>query len=204
MTGRKKSRYGGGDVLGCLVILAAMMSLFWSVEPQAADLGMTDHHLTNATFIYSVAQFTRWPANAFPRPSSPLVFCSYQDKATGLELAALIEGNTIKGRKLKYKDIVQYVELEHCHVVFFPLARLEKNLPVEVYGAYGVLTISDSEKFVNSGGMLGFELRPGGPDLYLNAEVMRESGLGISPGLLKLAEISRINRKLDGFARGNR
>lgn len=197
-TVKRKSRSNWNYVLGILVVTVVFASLSWTLEsPRTADL-LVDRPTTNAAFVYSVAQFTKWPKSAFSDSASPLVFCSYRDRMTGKRLAEQLVGKTIMGHGLVYRDVVLETELKSCHVVFFPQAGLKQNPPLQACRSFGVLTISDSKEFVHFGGILGFTLRPSGPEINVNPQALRESGLRISPGLLKLAETPETNPRSDG------
>lgn len=149
---------------------------------------------SHAAFLLSAARFTTWPADAFPDETSPLVFCIYKDRETGMALHERLQGETIKGRSLRKVDIDNFMQLSQCHVVYLPSTRLG-DYPAAANGAYGVLTVSDCREFAEAGGMLGFILGEQGVDVIVNPEAMTHSGLSISPSLLQMAELVKTKNR---------
>lgn len=155
---------------------------------------------SHASFLVSAARFANWPADAFPDETSPLVFCVYKDPETGMALQERLQGETIKGRSLRKVDIDTLEHIAQCHIVYLPASRI-RDYPVAGQGIHGVLSISDCREFAESDGMLGFIRGEQGVDVIINVEALNVSGMSISPSLLQMAELVKMdaaaNRTID-------
>ena len=144
--------------------------------------------LSRAAFLLSVARFTTWPDGVFADRTSPLVFCIYKDRETGRALHAQLQGETIKGRSLRQVDIESFLNLSQCHVVYLPSEKMNEY-PFTAGNLYGLLAISDSRNFAETGGMLGFVRGDQEIKVFVNPEVLTSFGLSICPSLLEMAEL---------------
>ena len=155
---------------------------------------------SHASFLVSAARFANWPTDAFPDETSPLVFCVYRDQETGMALQERLQGEKIKGRSLRKIDIDTLEKLSQCHIVYLPASRIS-DYPVAGQGIHGVLSISDCREFAQSDGMLGFIRGEQGVDVIINVEALNISGMSISPSLLQMAELVKMdaaaNRTID-------
>ena len=172
-------------------VLLAGVLLFWRPSVIRAETIVGELSLSHAAFLMSAARFTNWPAEAFENDTSPLVFCVYQDPETGLALQERQLGETIRGRSLKMVDIDTLQQLSQCHVVYLPAARIGEY-PAGGQGIHGILSVSDCREFAVADGMLGFVRGDQGVDVFINVEVLNQSGLSISPSLLQMAELVKM------------
>ncbi len=155
---------------------------------------------SHAAFLLSAARFTTWPAGTFQNGESPLVFCVFKDRETGMALRERLLGESIQGRDLRQVDIDSFQQILQCHVIYLPSSRLAEY-PTTLNNAHGILTVSDCREFTEIGGMLGFILSEQGVDVLINPEAMLHSGLSISPSLLQMAELVKTKHQVPEIGR---
>lgn len=161
--------------------------LIASPQPNSAETIVGELSLSHAAFLVSAARFTTWPDDVFQDATSPLVFCVYKDRETGLALQERLQGETIRGRTVRQVDIDSFEQLSQCHVVFLPTNRIGEYQATT--DNHGVLTVSDCREFAEAEGMIGFLRSEQGVDVVINPGVLIRAGLSISPSLLQMAEL---------------
>ena len=172
--------------LSLILLAAALISECFAAEKTEAI--NAEFPPSRAAFLLSVARFTTWPDSVFADRTSPLVFCIYKDRETGRALRGQLQGETIKGRPLRQVDIENFLSLSQCHVVYLPSEKMNEY-PFVAGNLYGLLAISDSRNFVETGGMLGFVRSDQEVKVFINAEILTNFGLSICPSLLEMAEL---------------
>ena len=180
----------------CARVLRAVLfisALLWCSPPAGeTETIVGELSQSHASFLVSAARFANWPADAFLDETSPLVFCVYKDPETGMALQERLQGDTIKGRNLRKVDIDTLEHIAQCHLVYLPASRI-RDYPVAGQGIHGVLSISDCREFAESGGMMGFIRGEQGVDVIINVEALNISGMSISPSLLQMAELVKMD-----------
>jgi hypothetical protein len=170
--------------LAVLVLLAAP-------ELQARDARSLEYQV-KAAFLFNFARFTEWPPASFSSPGAPFVLGVLGEDPFGDNLEQTVSGKSVHSRPLLVKRAATLQELGDCHILF--VAGSEKRrLPeiLEALKSRAVLTVSDVDDFVRSGGMI--RLLPKGDTIRfeINARSAQEVGLKISSKLLRLAENNR-------------
>ena len=147
-----------------------------------------------ATFIYNVAKFVEWPANAFPDADSPVVIgllgTSPGSFALDYALAVKFAGKTLNGRPVVVKRWKSPEESLRSHILFVGVSekdRLEEILK-HLQTAH-VLTVSEIEEFAQRGGILRFVVAGNKVQFEINNLSARNAGLRISSTLLALASL---------------
>lgn len=102
-----------------------------------------------------------------------------------------VEGQLVGGKVLeirRYRDATEDLHLLDCHVLF--IARSEQTNLEDILAAVKgvpVLTVSDAEGFVDTGGMIGLVLKDRRVRWEINREVLEDTGLAASAQLLRNA-----------------
>jgi hypothetical protein len=144
-----------------------------------------------AAFLYNFAKFVEWPSTAFVAPEAPLVFCIIGPNPFDGRLERVVNDRTANGRRIEVREEVAASQTSGCHLVFIPeteggsVARLvhaSASVP-----STPVLTIGESEGFVEEGGMIQLVVDDGRVRFDINAAAAERQGLRLSSQLLKLA-----------------
>ena len=141
-----------------------------------------------AAFIYNFARFVDWPTQAFPDAASPMTVGMLGENAFGDSLQGAINGKTIKGHALQFKQLDSLADATNCQVLFISASeksRLSKIL-ARLQGT-SVLTVSETDGFIEGGGMINLKIVDQKVRFEINNDAAKKAGLTISSKLLSLA-----------------
>jgi hypothetical protein len=141
-----------------------------------------------AAYIYNFAVYTEWPAEVLPA-GAPLVICIVGDTPVADSVQ-----REVKGRKKAAHDITVARSTltapppRPCHVLYAsggPLTQLSQVIAAERDSP--VLTLSDSDGFLDAGGVAQFYFEHGLLRFNVNLPAAKRSRLQLSSRLLQLA-----------------
>ncbi|HEX9782982.1 MAG TPA: YfiR family protein [Opitutaceae bacterium] len=147
-----------------------------------------------AAFVYNFTQFVEWLSAAFPEPDTPFVIGVLGNDPFGGMLDALVDQETVKGRRLVVERYRTIEEIQRCHILFISRAdasRARARLP-ELASRH-ILTVGDAEGFERQGGVIGFVSERDRIRVRINLEAARTADLTISSKLLRAAEVVDAN-----------
>jgi hypothetical protein len=189
-------------LLGLATPAAATVAVAAAQRPQPGEAEI------EAAYLVNFLRYTQWPQSSFENASSPYVITvvGAERIADGVRAVALAAGN-IEGRGIEVRwlpdargsraapfdsaqDTQARAALRGSHLVFFhqSAGRVHPQVLSDLSHT-PVLTVSDTDGFTGSGGMLGlvrvdrrivFEANPG---------AIRNASLLVSAKVLKLARI---------------
>jgi len=148
-----------------------------------------EEYSVKAAFLFHFAQFIEWPPEAFNGPGSPLTYCTLgQDPFHGA-LDASLSGKTISDRPLRVLHLKPSQDLQGCHVLFLGASE-KKSVSAALTSLNGkpVLTVGETEHFVEEGGVIGFSLEENKIRFEINLDAAERAKLKISSRLLSLAK----------------
>ncbi len=90
----------------------------------AAPPGVPEYQL-KAEFIERFTRFIDWPAEASP---GPFVIGVYGDSPLRRHLDAIAAERPMKGRTVQVREVARIEDVDPCHVLFVPGARV-RQLP---------------------------------------------------------------------------
>jgi len=130
-----------------------------------------------------------WPANKFAAATSPLRFCILNDFSFEANLTRIVHGKSIAGHPLEVVQVRDAAESLHCHILFIDSAQERQMRRVtEMLRGSSVLTVGETESFVEQGGIINFFLQEDQVQFRINHKAAREAGLYLSSRLLSLAK----------------
>lgn len=144
-----------------------------------------------AVCVLNAVRFVSWPASAFPSPDAPLVIGILGENPFGSTLQDVVKGETFQQRRI----VVRRVRLDEAatvHVLF--ISHSERDNLERIFGALGdssVLTISENDRFTQSGGMLGLRLVGGKIRFGVNSDAASRAQLRIDSQFLLMARASK-------------
>jgi hypothetical protein len=178
---RKKGRPFRIGLLFSLLFLAAL-----SFAEEEIPEGQV-----KVAFIYHFAKFVEWPTEAFRSENSPFGIYILGNDPFG-PYWDILNGKTIKGRKILIRRISRLENLEDCHIFF--IGATERPYLRALFlqlKKYPVLTVGDGDRFAAWGGMIGFIQVDGRINFEINRDRVTESRLKFSSQLLKVARLVR-------------
>jgi len=143
-----------------------------------------------AAFLFNFAKFVEWPSSSLPDPSAPLRICILGRDPFGEELRNITKEKTVSGRKLQIDQVVDLRQARTCQILFIASsekAQLKETLDA-LQGA-NVLTVSDTNGFLEQGGMINFVLENDRVQFGVNRKAAEKAGLKISSKLLSVAKL---------------
>lgn len=165
------------------------MLLAGVVVTLAGDLGPSEYQV-KAAFLYNFAKFVKWPENAFSDTNSPIVIGILGEDPFGPSLDLAVQGKTINGHPLIVRTVGNINEAAGACQVLFVCKKPKRNL-VQLIAALrhaGILTVGDTEHFIDAGGMINFVSDDSKVRFEINDLEARRAGLTISSKLLSVAQ----------------
>jgi hypothetical protein len=142
-----------------------------------------------AIFLYRFAKFIEWP-----EPSSPGPICIgiLGHDPFGDTLDEVVKGKSVNGRPFAIKRFSPGQQARDCHILFISSSEGKRLRSVlnELQGG-GVLTVSETRGFCQTGGVINFELVDDSVRLEINVDAAERAGLRMSSRLLGVARIVR-------------
>jgi YfiR/HmsC-like len=167
--------------------LGFAMLLLGRTRAQSPTAG---EYQVKAAFLFNFAKFVEWPSSSLPDPSAPLRICILGRDPFGEELRNITKEKTVSGRKLQIDQVVDLRQARTCQILFIASsekAQLKETLDA-LQGA-NVLTVSDTNGFLEQGGMINFVLENDRVQFGVNRKAAEKAGLKISSKLLSVAKL---------------
>ena len=158
---------------------------------QAKD-HMSREHLIKAAFLYRIAKFVEWPAEAFAETHA-LTIGILGEEPLDAALNA-IKDKSVKGREVVIKRFAQIEDFQKCHILFISASK-KKYLPqiFDTLRGLHVLTVGEMKNFVEGGGIMNFVTVNKKIGMEINIDTAKKAGLKISSMLLGVSKIIRDN-----------
>jgi len=154
----------------------------------AAALPVFDEFQVKAAFVFNLARFVEWPADAFADANSPVTFCVVGADSFGATLDSVVRGHQIGGRAVLVKRLREASPGAGCHVVFLPSADPAVHAEaLSRLGAASVLTVADGHAFAARGGAIALFLEDQRVRFEVNTDATTRARLKISSRVLALA-----------------
>ena len=149
-----------------------------------------------ALFLYNLANFVEWAADAFDSPSAPIRMCLYGDLPFGIFLDS-VDGTPIANRTLSVTRTNDVTDIaEGCHILFVGGER--KSVLPEFWKNVEflfVLSVGEQEDFSDSGGIINIFRTEDQYQFEVNISNAMAAGLFLSSDLLSLARAVHENTK---------
>lgn len=145
-----------------------------------------------AAIIYNFPKFVEWSSLAGTDPNLPIVIGILGEDPFGREIEVVINGKTANGRRLVIKRFSNLIEFAPCHILF--VSSSQSNNLKQIFAAVagsGVLTVGETDRFAEAGGVIHFNMINGKVRLIINQAAAERAGLKISAKLLGLAHVIR-------------
>lgn len=163
-----------------LYILLPVLSCLLNTQADA-----NQEYKVKAAFLYNAAKFVDWPTDTMAGGS--FAVCVLGDDPFG-PLLDEFTTRPLKGKRVVVRRFNSLDKLRECQLVF--ITATERRRLGAVFGVLRdlpVLTVSDMDGFVRSGGMIEMSMDKGKLTFDVNHRQNRRQGLKISAQMLKLA-----------------
>jgi len=165
--------------------------LLLAAAPGRAQIPQPTEYQLKAAFLYNFAKFIDWPPEAFADDKAPFVFGILGDNPFGNDLEQTVAGKNINERPISVQVFHTAAEATHCQILFISNSE-KKHFSEILQSLHGnaVLTVSETDGFMQTGGMINFLLQDGKVRFQINDDAAKAARLKISSKLLSLAVTS--------------
>lgn len=170
------------------LLLGLLLLLFLTVAAHAQTVSR--EYRIKAGFLYNFTKFVEWPADRFENDQSPIIIAVLGDNPFGDSLATAVKDRVVNNRAIEVRFIDSAAQVSGAHIVFVTSGE-EARLPADAEAMRGVLTVGESTRFANAGGIIRFTLVDEKVRFEINQHSGEQAGLKLSAQLLKLATTVR-------------
>lgn len=151
-------------------------------EPQPSEYQL------KAVFLYNFAKFVEWPSESFPTTNAPFTIGVLGQNPFGDTLDGTVRHKSLNGHPLVIQYFRSILEATNCQILFISNSE-RKRLPeiLKAVSAGNVLTVSETDRFLQAGGMIRFFMDENKVRFDINDEAARNARLRISSKLLSVA-----------------
>jgi hypothetical protein len=143
-----------------------------------------------AVFLLNFIRYTTWPAKCFENEHSPFVLVVVGKDPFGSYLESTFQGEKVLGRTVEIRRARELPEKVEGHLVF--CSELQKPERAELLrrcAGRPQLLIGETPGFAEQGAGINFFIEDLKTRFEVNTQALAESGLELSPSVLKLAKI---------------
>jgi hypothetical protein len=143
-----------------------------------------------AALLFRVSKFIEWPTSAFSDKNAPFVMCVVGDESRVRAFQPL-QNKVLNGRSVAVRRITgDMLDLGQCHAAFFPFdSDADVDYALGRLRGSPVLTVGESDAFVNRGGMLALVTRDQRVQFTIHLAASKRAQLSVSSQLLQLATV---------------
>jgi len=152
--------------------------------------GPSEYEL-KAAFLHNLSNFITWPSKAFSSDDAPFLLCILGSDPFGDNLEAITGNQKVAGQhSIQVLKITNEVDAKECHLVFVSSSEQNKMPKIlNFLNNFHILTVGDTEDFIEHGGMIMFATVEGKIKLFISSDRITASRLKASAQLLKIAKI---------------
>jgi hypothetical protein len=137
-----------------------------------------------AAYLYNFAKFVQWPEDG----GASFDICILGTDPFGGALGAIVEGESLRGRRVVIRATDRSAAVTDCNMVFVAASERSRITQiVESLEQRPVLTVSDIPQFAEKGGVIGFVNKGGRVRFEVNLTAAQEAKLVVGSGLLSVA-----------------
>ena len=168
-----------------------MAAYAFADEPSIASPQFNEYH-EKAACILNFTRYVEWPPKSFKDTNSPIVISILGQDRFGEDLRILLSDKTVQGRKLGVRRISSLDEFKDSQILFISESEKKRTARVlQLLKRTPVLTVGETDKFLQAGGIINFRLKDGSLCLDINHAAAERVGLKISSKLLLIADRSK-------------
>jgi hypothetical protein len=159
-----------------------------------AEAPVADEYEIKAAMLANVFKLVDWPPAKYSDVSAPFVIgisgSDDMELALGKTIARTPGGKTASGRPILIKKISGVEGIDQCHAIFVGGSdRKRLQAVLQAVGTQPVLTIGESDKFTNLGGIVALLVKDDRVQVEVNLPAAQSAGLSISSRLLRIATV---------------
>jgi hypothetical protein len=142
-----------------------------------------------AAFLLNFIKFVEWPQRAFAAADTPIALCVLRQNPFGNALEQTVAGESVGGRRVIVRQIGTPDLANRCHVLFVPQSVLREEGDAAVPVEQGLLTVGESDRFMERGGVISFFTEEGRIRFVISQQAAERNQLRLSARLLRVARL---------------
>jgi len=171
----------------CLGLLVFGLTFCANLAPHAEEAPFSEYQVKSA-WLLNFARFVEWPPSSFPNTKTPFVVGVLGRGPLGRELEQAFAGKVVKGRAFEVRRLTSDSDLRGCHILFFISSEKRRIRDyLEKLSGLPVLTVGESDEFLEQGGIINFLLKDKSVRFEINLKAAQAAGLKLDANLLKVA-----------------
>ena len=170
--------------------MAILLGTLWTVgRGSTGAQSNVEEYQIKAAFLYHFAQLVDWPADPAQSADRAMLFCTFGDDPFQGGLDTTVAGKFIGKRLIQVRHLQRSENIQDCQILFFGKTE-SKYLASEMAELKNgpVLTVGESEGFLEAGGMVCFLVVENKVRFAINLHAAEDAGLKIGSRLLVLAQ----------------
>lgn len=193
---------------GCLLSLAIMLFLSGVSLCRADQVSpVSGEYALKAVYLYNFAHFSHWPTERCPKKNPPIKIIVVGQSPFSQAIAELEVKLKEDNKEISvtyYSSYREALALDDCHLLFICSSERKKmkKIIADLQGA-PVLTVADSEGFLEAGGMIGLVLHDNKLRWEINRDSLWSAGLRVDAKLLQMALRIKNDQHYKGLPRSD-
>ena len=187
---RASRRCGCRRDLRALLCALLVTAVGWiaGTSVSIAEEALPSEYQVKAAFLVKFPKYVDWPVEAFAETNSPIVIAVLSETKMTEEIQKIIAGRTVNGRGIVLKRLASGEASGVCHILFISAAEQHSpNSLAKLKG--GVLTVGESDDFLESGGIINLARRDRKIALEVSLTAADKARIKISSKLLGVANV---------------
>lgn len=165
--------------------LITLALLLLAAEATHAD--SSSEHELKAAYLYHIINFVVWPDDDFPKENGNIEICLIADDDFD-QILKTIENKPIRNRHIRVRQLSGKPLPSSCNMLFIhKIQEMDLQGIFATANKHNILTIGDSPRFAEMGGMIGFVIYKDRVRLEVNLATIQNTELKVSAKLLEIA-----------------
>jgi len=174
----------------CCALLVLTAGWVAGTSVSTAEEPLPSEYEVKAAFLINFPKYVDWPAEAFAETNSPVVIAVLGETPVAEEMQKVIAGRTVNGRKIVFKHLASGENSGICQILFISAAELRHSPDVLAkVKDTAVLTVGESDDFLESGGIINLARRDRRIALEVNLIAANKARIKVSSKLLGVASV---------------
>jgi len=196
--GRRSGRFRAlrrlAGIIGRFIRLLVVVGLVVGALAAMADDAAPLDYQVKAAYLVNFPKYLNWPAGEFSDTNSPITVVILGDADVANEFANMVGGGkTVGGHPIVLKRITKEEEISNdCQVLFVATSERSRIAAIlEKVKGSSILTVGESDDFLEKGGIINLVHRDRKIRLQVNLTAAEKAHLKISSRLLVVAEVMK-------------
>ena len=153
---------------------------------------VAEEYQVKGAFLLNFTKFVDWPPEVFKGPGDPIAICILGRNPFGVELDRAARQTVVGNRRVAVRQVSDEQQAGQCQIVFMGASeRKHWRAWLEALRGRSVLTVGESDGFLENGGVVNFKLEGDRVRIEISTAAADLAGLHISAKLLNLAQSER-------------